>query len=86
MNGSRNKTKILLSSNFDLAGLEFPRVIRLLMLNRLIPLGNLAGSGGLRCLLILAVLHSFGGLLFRGMIRYEQQIHSFYMVLKRIKK
>ena len=86
MNGSRNKTNTLLSSNFDLAGLEFPRVIRLLMLNRLIPLGNLGGSGGLRCLLILAVLHSFGSLLFRVLIRYEQRIHSFYMVLKRIKK
>ena len=86
MNGSRNKTSPLLSGSYDLTGLEVPRVIRLLMLNRLIPLGNLAGSGGLRCLLILAVLHSFGGLLFRGMIRYERQIHSFYMILKRIKK
>lgn len=86
MNGSRNKTNTLLSCSFDLTGIEISRVIRLLMLNRLIPLGNLAGSGGLRCLLILAVLHTVGRPVFRLMIRYEQQIHSFYMILKRIKK
>ena len=86
MNGSRNKTNTLLTNSFDLNGVEIQRVVRLLMLNRLIPLGNLAGSGGLRCLFTLAVLHTVGRLVFRVMIRYEQQIHSFYMILKRIKK
>ena len=74
-----------MSRRCDLTGVEFPRVARLLMFNRIIPLGNLGGGGGVRCLVVLAVLHLFGRPLFTLLIRYEQRLHSLYMFLKKQK-
>lgn len=82
MNASKNDTTYVMSRRFDLAGFEFPRVTRLLMLNRIIPIGNLGGGGGVRCLVVLAILHLLGRPLFTVLIRYEHRLHSLYMFLK----
>ena len=74
-----------MSREFDLAGFELPRVARLLIFNRIIPIGNLGGGGGLRCLAVLAVLHLLGRPLFTVLIRYERRLHSLYMALKKLK-
>jgi len=74
-----------MSGRCDLTGVEFPRVARLLMLNRIIPIGNLGGGGGVRCLMVLAVLHLLGRPLFTLLIRYEHRLHSLYIFLKKQK-
>ena len=85
MNASKNDTTSVMSRRFDLAGFEFPRVTRLLMLNRIIPIGNLGGGGGVRCLVVLAILHLLGRPIFRLLIHYEHRLHSLYMFLKKLK-
>ena len=74
--------KTIRTDRQDLAGFGIFRVMRLLILSRLVPLGNLAGGGGLRCLVTLAVLHAFGKPLFRLLVRYEHRLHSLYLRLK----
>ena len=66
----------------DLAGFGVFRAIRLLILSRIVPLGNLAGGGGVRCLVTLAVLHGCGKLVFRLLVRYEHRLHSLYLRMK----
>lgn len=82
MNASRNDKAAVMSRRFDLAGFELPRVARLLLLSRIIPIGNLGGGGGVRCLAVLAVLHLLGRPLFSVLIRYEPQLHALHTFLK----
>lgn len=74
-----------MSRNFDLGGFECLRVARLLMLNRIIPIGNFGGGGGVRCLVVLAILHLLGRPIFRLLIHYEHRLHSLYMFMKKLK-
>ncbi len=71
------------SKQFDLPGREIGRVIRLSILNRVLPLGNLQGGPGWRCLLVLGVLHGVGRPFFRLLVRYENQLTSVYRRLRR---
>lgn len=76
----------MLTKRFDLAGSEISRVIRILMFNRLIPVGNLAGGGGIRCLMIIAILHTLGRPIFWLLIKQEQRFHALHMVFNRLKR
>ena len=78
--------KTILTGRFDLAGSEISRVIRILMFNRLIPVGNLAGGGGVRSLLVLAVLHFLGRPIFRLLIKQERRVHALHRVINRLKR
>ncbi len=61
------------------------RVSRLTVLNRWIPLGNLAGGPGWRCCATLAVLHYLGRPLFIVLVRYENQLTALYRRLKSVR-
>jgi hypothetical protein len=69
----------------DIASFGAFRVMRLLILSRIIPLGNLAGGGGVRSLVILALLHALGRPIFRLLVRHEQRLHSLYLLMKKYK-
>ncbi len=72
----------LVSKSFDLPGNEIGRVSKLYLINRFVPLGNLGGMTRFRELLILTVLHRFGALPFRLLIRYEDPLTRLYKKLK----
>ena len=55
---------------------------RLALLDRFIPLGNLGGGPGWRCLLVMTVLHYAGRPLFVLLIRYENQLTGLYRRLQ----
>lgn len=74
---------LLKTSNHDLTGNRFPRVFRLNLLDRLVPLGIVRGGTGLKPALVLLFLHSCGRLLFTVLIRYERQVHRLYQLLRR---
>lgn len=78
--------KTVLTKRFDLAGSEISRIVRILMFNRLIPVGNLAGGGGLRCLVTIAVLHTLGRPIFWLLIKQEQRVHALHKVVNRLKE
>lgn len=73
----------LKTSNHDLTGNGFPRVFRLNVLDRFIPLGILGGGTGLKPALVLLFLHRCGRPLFHLLIRYERQTHRLYQLLRR---
>ncbi len=66
------------NAQFDLSNGEITRIGRLYLLNRLIPLGNLAGFTTMRQLLILTIIHRFGRLLFRLVIPHEDRLTRLY--------
>ena len=86
MNVLKNNKKKILTTRFDLAGSELSRISRILFLNRLIPMGNLSGGGGIRCLMVLMILHVLGGPIFRLLIHQEQKMHALHMILNRLRK
>lgn len=58
------------------------RTGRLALLDGWVPLGNMAGGPGWRCLAVLTVLHYLGKPLFFVLIRYESQLTALYRRLK----
>lgn len=67
----------------DIRGNSFFRVVRLNVMNKLVPLGNYRHGVGLRPALVLLVLHYFSRPLFHLLIRYEHQLHRIYQKLRR---
>lgn len=68
---------------FDLGNGEITRIGRLYLLNRLIPLGNLAGFTRLRQLLILTIVHHCGRVVFRLLIPHEDRLTRLYRRLRK---
>jgi hypothetical protein len=62
--------KTTLNKRYDLTGNEISRLAKNILLSKLIPIGNLWGGPGLRCLVTLAVLHHFGAILYQVQARY----------------
>ncbi len=58
----------------------------MLLFNRLIPIGNLAGGAGLRSLVALVVLHALGRPIFSLLMRQEQRVHALHQFIQRLKK
>ncbi len=75
--------KTLLTKGYDLTSGGILRTIRLAVFARFIPVGNLAGGPGVRCLLILFILHTFGNPLYRLNARYGEKLQGLKRVLKR---
>lgn len=78
--------KTALTKQFDLAGNGISRTIKMLMFNRIVPVGNLAGGGGARSLLVLTVLHVCGRPIFQILIRLNQSNSILQKVLKRLRR
>ena len=78
--------KNIFTSRYDLAGSEIFRITRTLAFNRCIPVGNLAGGGGIRCLLVLIVLHVLGRPVFGVLMRQERRAHALHTFINRLKK
>lgn len=74
----------VLSRRCDLTGNPLPRLIRHQLTARFIPLGNYRGGAGLRCLVILAVLHYLGRPLFPVLVRFERQLAALYRIRERM--
>lgn len=57
-----------MNRRFELTGNEMFRLIRLCVFGRFVPIGNLRGGPGMRCLAVLSLLHYFGywGYLFKA--------------------
>lgn len=70
---------------FDLGRGEIGRITRISTLNKLLPMGNLGGGPGIRCLVVLTVLHRVGRPLFRLMIPHEDRLTALYKRIKREK-
>lgn len=70
----------------DIAGNGIYRTFRQQVYARILPMGNFRGGAGLRCLLVLSVLHGIGRPVFRILIRYERQLAALYRWLQRVRE
>ena len=52
--------KTVLNKRFDLTGNEFSRLLKLSLFGKIVPIGNLRGGPGVRCLAVLTLLHYLG--------------------------
>ena len=75
----------VLTERYDLAGNGILRTFFHQVYARVVPLGNYRGGAGLRCLLVLSVLHSVGQPIFRVLIRYERHLSRLYRLLERVR-
>ena len=80
-----NKTEIFTRS-FDIEGNQISRVCRLSLLAKILPVGNLRGGPGIRCLLTLLVVHLFGETIFSLAIRQEARLHRIYLYINRLRR
>ena len=74
--------KKLITSNYDLAGNGFFRVMTLGALNKILPVGNFRHGLGLRPAFTLLFLHWFGRPVFWISIRFEKQLRGIYLRLR----
>ncbi len=72
--------KSLLNRRYDIAGNELLRVVKLSAFARFVPVGNLRGGPGLRCLAVMFLLHYIGAPLYTILARYGQKMS----ILRRI--
>ncbi len=77
------KKDVVTDIHYDIGRGEIVRISRLSLLNKFIPLGHLGGGPGLRCLLVLFVVHRFGNPLFRILMLQEERLTRLYVWLRR---
>ncbi len=77
----KETAKTVLTKGYDLTSGGILRTIRLAVFARFIPVGNLFGGPGVRCLLILFMLHIFGNPLYRLNARYGEKLQGLKRVL-----
>ncbi|MGX9725913.1 MAG: hypothetical protein ACTFAK_00920 [Candidatus Electronema sp. VV] len=75
--------EFITSKNYDLGAGEIGRIIRILLCNKLIPLGNFGGGARLRGLLVLLLSHRLGGIIFPLLVPFEDKLHRLRLRLKR---
>jgi hypothetical protein len=77
------KQQYVTGKNFDLGRGESRRILSLILLNKIIPLGNLGGGVRLKGLLVLLVSHWAGRFIFPCIVPFEHKLHRLYNRLKR---
>ena len=78
--------KTVLNKRYDLSGIELLRTFKLAALGKIVPLGNWRGGPGLRCLMVLALLHYLGNPLYRLKARYGHQLGAIRRIANRLRK
>ena len=85
MNQKIEKRQRVLNRRYDLTGNSIFRVFRYQLLAKFIPMGNYRGGPGLKCMLVLGVVHYFGKPLFGLLARYERQAQVLYKFRERVR-
>ena len=78
--------KEIFSDRYDIEGSSVFRLCQFAVLAKFFPVGNLRGGPGIRCLVVLAVLHSFGARIFTLAIRQEARLHRLYQAINRFRR
>ncbi|MBW1636010.1 MAG: hypothetical protein JRC87_05335 [Deltaproteobacteria bacterium] len=78
--------KTSLNKNYDLRGVEISRLGKTALFAKIIPVGNLRGGPGIRCLIVLTVLHYFGGVLYWADARYGHRLEPGRRLLSKFRQ
>lgn len=66
--------KPVFTSRFDLDGNELSRLLKVALFGKIVPVGNLRGGPGARCLVVLSLLHYLGYPLYLVNARYGHRL------------
>lgn len=77
--------KSIVTKRYDLQGQSILRLARLALLGKYLPLGNLLGGPGARCLAVLLFLHSFGYPFYLLVARYGHRLQGIRQRLRRMR-
>lgn len=77
--------KPVFTRRFDLEGNELSRMLKIAMFGKIIPIGNLRGGPGARCLVVLTLLHYLGHPLYWLQARYGHRLNMFRRLLHRLR-
>ena len=78
--------KPVFTRRFDLVGNELSRLLKIAMFGKIVPIGNLRGGPGVRCLAVLSLLHYLGYPLYWVNARYGHRLNLFKKVVKKLRK
>jgi hypothetical protein len=78
--------KSVMTKDFELRGISHCRLLRLSLFARVIPIGNLGGGAGLRCLVAIAIRHYFGNIFYVVKARDHRIFNRFKMLLRMYRK
>lgn len=71
---------------FDLDGNELSRLLKIAMFGKIVPIGNLRGGPGARCLAVLALLHYMGYPLYWINARYGHRLNMLRRLMTKIRR
>ena len=77
--------KTVLNGRFDLTGNELSRLMKIALFGKIIPIGNLCGGPGARCLAVLAILHYTGQPLYWFAGKYGHRLHLLRRVVAKLR-
>jgi hypothetical protein len=66
-------------------GITTGRTLRHTLLATFVPLGNSAGGAGRRYMIIMWLIHHFGGFFFPSLVRHENRLHKVYLRMQRLR-
>lgn len=78
--------KKVFNKRYDLTGNEISRLLRIAAFGKIIPIGNLRGGPGLRCLTVLTILHFLGHPIYLVNVKYGQRLGPFKRILRRLRR
>jgi len=78
--------KTVLNKRFELTGNEFSRLLGMSLFGKFIPIGNLRGGPGLRCLAVLTLLHYCGYPGYWIKAKYGHRLQFMRRIVNRIRR
>lgn len=75
----------VLKKNYDLQGIEIHRIVKLALIGRILPIGNLSTGPGARFLIILSVLHHFGYPIYMVLARFGRRVKLLRQISARVR-
>ncbi len=74
-----------MNNRFELTGNEMSRLLKLSAFGKFVPIGNLRGGPGARCLVVLSVLHYFGYPAYLIKMKYGHRLGFIKGIMRRIR-
>ena len=78
--------KPVLNSRFELTGNEMSRLVKISAFGKVVPIGNLRGGPGGRCLCVLLLLHYFGYWGYWLKARHGHRLSAVKPLVRRMKR
>lgn len=75
----------VLKKNYDLQGLEIFRIVKITLIGKILPMGNLSTGPGTRFLIILSMLHYFGYPLYLLLARFGHRVRVLRQISTRLR-